>query len=379
MSGRRRARDWGLPFEGEPGAGNAITDVPGVEVGSVTRIEGDGELRVGHGPVRTGVTVIFPCGRKRPDRSVWAGSFAFNGNGEMTGQHWVRDAGHFAGPVALTNTHAVGMVHHGLTRWMVQHVASLRQEHQWYMPVVAETYDGLNNDINGLHLGEADVLAALDSARGGAVAEGNVGGGTGMMCYEFKGGTGTASRRVHIAERDYSVGVLLQANFGARDELSVCGVPVGRLWPRPGPLSALGDAETGSCIVIVATDAPLHPLQLQRLARRASLGLARTGTSGGVHSGDLMLAFSVAGTRRWSSASGFAGPAVKSLRFLEDHLNDALSRAAVQATEEAVINALLAADGMDTLKPGGLHIEALEPRQLLRLMRAWRPLGSVLQ
>ncbi len=372
----RRARDWGLPFLGETGPLNAITDVPGVEVGSLTRIEGDGVLQVGRGPVRTGITTVFPCGRAGADRSVWAGGFAFNGNGEMTGQNWVRDAGHFCGPVALTNSHAVGMVQHGLTRWMVRECTTMRRHHHWYMPVVAETYDGLCNDINGLHLTEADVLAALDSAAPGPVAEGNVGGGTGMMCYEFKGGTGTASRRVSASGQDWTVGVLLQANFGQRDEFTVLGVPVGRLWPEPGPLSALGGAETGSCVVLVATNAPLHPIQLQRLARRASFGLARTGTSGGVNSGDLMLAFSTAGARRWSSALHAPGAAIKPLRWLEDNLTDDISRAVVQATEEAVINAMLAAQDMSTLKPPGLVLRALEGQQLLRVMRGWRALPA---
>jgi len=346
LNPRPRGRQLGLPFVGETGPRNAITDVDGVEVGTFTRIDAADDPASGRGPARTGVTVIFPCGKARPDRSVWAAQFSLNGNGELTGSHWIHDAGHFTGPIALTNTHSVGMVHHGLTRWMVEHVSAMRTRHHWYLPVVAETYDGLTNDINALHIGESDVLAALDSARGGAVAEGNVGGGTGMQCYEFKGGTGTSSRRVTIDGRPFCVGVLVQANFGVREEFTVLGVPVGRLWPEDALLSEQGQGETGSVIVVIATDAPLHPLQLQRLARRGALGIGRTGTTGGVNSGDLMLAFSTCGSRRWSPAEMHHGESVKSLGFLDDNLSDALSRAAAHATEEAVLNAMLAARDM---------------------------------
>jgi D-aminopeptidase len=371
---RPRGRQLGLPFVGDTGAFNAITDVPGVEVGFFTRIDEPGALQVGHGPVRSGVTAIFPCGRAGADRSVWAGQFSFNGNGEMTGSHWIHDAGHFAGPVALTNTQSVGLVHHGLTRWMVRQVPAMRERHHWFMPVVAETYDGLTSDINGQHIGEADVLAALDSARAGLVAEGNVGGGTGMQCYEFKGGTGTASRRVQIEGLPFTVGVLVQANFGIREELSILGVPVGRQWPEGAVLTGAGQGETGSVVVIIATDAPLNPPQLQRLAKRGALGLARTGTTGGVNSGDIMLAFSTADSRRWNPAEMHHGEAIKTLRYLEDNLTDALHRACVLATEEAVVNALLAARDMSCIKPAGHTLQAIDTERLLDMLRKHRTL-----
>lgn len=369
-----RARELGLPFRGATGTHNAITDVPGVEVGYFTRIDDAQGAESNAGIARTGVTAIFPCGRQNPDRSVWAGQFNLNGNGEMTGSHWIHDAGYFTGPIALTNSHSVGMVHHGVTRWMVDHVPAMQSSHHWFLPVVAETYDGLTNDINGLHIGEADVKAALDSAQGGALREGNVGGGTGMQSYEFKGGTGTSSRVVTIEGKDYTVGVLVQSNFGVRDEFTVLGVPVGRFWPEGSFLTEMGRTETGSVIVIIATDAPLNPIQLQRLAKRGALGLARTGTSGGVNSGDIMLAFSTAGNRRWNPAETIHGDKVKAVAYLEDNLMDYLSAAAVQATEEAVINAMLAADDMSCTKPVGYVLKALAADRLLDIMSRYRPL-----
>lgn len=368
---RLRARELGLPFMGTPGAFNAITDVPGVEVGYFTRCDAGDHPHA----ARTGVTVVFPCGRAQPDRSVWAGQFSFNGNGEMTGTHWIHDAGYFTGPVAITNSHGVGMVHHGMTRWMIDKVPAMRSEHHWYLPVVAETYDGGTSDINGLHLTAEQTCEALDSARTGPLEEGNVGGGTGMLCYEFKGGTGTSSRRVRIDGQDWTVGVLVQANFGLRDELQVLGVPVGRLWPEDAPLTAQGRKETGSVIVVVATDAPLNPLQLRRLAKRASLGIARTGSTGGVNSGDLMLAFSTANARRWASADRHHGAALKQLGYFEDNLTDALHRATALATEEAVVNAMLAARDMSGLKPAGTVFKAIDPERLLREMGQFRHLG----
>jgi len=358
-----RGRELGLRFEGTPGAHNAITDVGGVEVGLLTRCEAT---------VRTGVTVIFPCGRLAPDRSVAAGQFSFNGNGEMTGSHWIRDAGHFAGPVAITNTHAVGLVHQSLTRWMIGRVPAMLREHCWYMPVVAETYDGATSDINALALTDGDVVAALESARGGLVAEGNVGGGTGMMCYEFKGGTGTSSRQVEVGGSAYTVGVLVQANFGLREDLRILGVPVGRLWPEDAPLSERARRETGSVIVVVATDAPLDALALRRLAKRASFGIARTGSTGGVGSGDLMLAFSTAGHRPWPAGDEL----ISTQPHLSDSATDGLNRATVQACEEAVINAMLAARDMALIKPAGPVFRAIDAARLQELMRRYRALDD---
>ncbi|MDC8786390.1 DmpA family aminopeptidase [Roseateles koreensis] len=367
-----RGRDLGLPFVGKTGPFNAITDVPGVEVGMYTRCEPGSTWQGNKGPVRTGVTTIFPRGRAGADQSVWAGQFSFNGNGEMTGTHWIHDAGYFSGPMAITNSHSVGMVHHGLTHWMIENVEAVRSHHHWFMPVVAETYDGATNDINGQHIGPEHVAQALDSARSGPVAEGNVGGGTGMMCYEFKGGTGTASRCVEIEGQQYTVGALVQANFGARQDLQILGVPIGQLWPEDAPLTELAMGETGSVVVVVATDAPLNPVQLKRLAKRGCLGITRTGTTGGVNSGDLMLAFSTANTRRWASAELHHGAAVKPLNCLEDNLTDELSRATALACEESVINAMLAAQDMSLIRPLGKTYKAIDHERLLRLMREHR-------
>lgn len=375
---RPRGRQLGLPFTGTPGPANAITDVPGVEVGYFTRIDAPGAVGPGRGPARTGVTAVFPRGRAGADQSVWAGQFSLNGNGEMTGTHWIRDAGHFAGPVVLTNTHGVGMAHHATTQWMVEHVGAMREHHHWFMPVVAETYDGMTSDINALHIAAADVRAALDGARGGALAEGNVGGGTGMQCYEFKGGTGTASRRLRLAGEDCHLGVLVQANFGVREEFSVLGVPVGRFWPEDAVLTQQGQRETGSVIVLIATDAPLHPVQLQRLARRGALGIGRTGSTGGVNSGDLMLAFSTRGSRRWNPAELQHGGDLKRLDFLEDNLMDPLSQAAAHATEEAVLNAMLAAQDMGCIKPAGRTLRAIDPVRLIDLLGRYRPLTGLI-
>ncbi len=362
---RPRGRALGLPFVGDTGPHNAITDVPDVAVGYHT-CTGPG--------VRTGVTVIFPCGRSTPAVSVWAGQFSFNGNGEMTGTHWIQDGGHFTGPIAITNSHSVGMVHHALVRWMVKQVPAMQTHHHWYMPVVAETYDGAANDINGQHVRPEHVEAALESARGGPVPEGNVGGGAGMMCYEFKGGSGTASRVVHIAGHDYTLGVFIQTNFGERQDLQLFGVPVGQLWPEDAPFSGRGQGETGSAIIVVATDAPLHPIQLQRLARRAAYGMARTGTTGGVNSGDIMIAFSTANRRAWNGADRIHGATIKTLNFLDDNLTDRLNRATVQACEEAIVNALLAAEDVVLIKPAGVHLRAIDTGRLLALLRTHRVL-----
>ena len=357
---KARGRELGLPFPGETGPHNAITDVPGVEVGFRTRIEGEGPLVPGRGPVRTGVTAILPLGRGGDPQPVWAGMYALNGNGEMTGTHWIHDGGYFVGPVCITNTHSVGVVHHAATRWMIRtYAAAWERHHLWAMPVVTETYDGVLNDINGQHLGEADALAALDSAAPGAVAEGNVGGGTGMIAYEFKGGTGTASRRLVLAGATFHLGVLVQANHGTRPWLRILGRPLGEEMPEDRLLSA----EQGSIIVIFGTDLPLAPHQLRRLAKRAAIGIGRGGTPGGNNSGDLFLAFSTANR---GPLPQLAGPR-RTFETINDECFDPIYLAAVEAVEEAVVNALLAAEDMSTLRPPGLLCRAIDPERLRRL------------
>src|SRR5213082_3119777 len=290
-----RARDLGIPFEGTPGKFNAITDVPGVEVGYTTLISGEGKLEVGKGPVRTGVTAILPRGHSSLNDPVYAGLFSLNGNGEMTGTAWVEESGFLEGPVVITNTHSVGVARDAVIQWRIKHGAADASGYWWSLPLVAETWDGFLNDTNGFHVKADDVFHALDSAHGGAIEEGSVGGGTGMVCYEFKGGNGTASRKIEIKTgkdkpaQSYTVGVFVQANFGRRALLTIAGVPVGKEIPG----TVYGE-DTGSCIAVVATDAPLLPNQLKRLARRVSLGLARTGTISGNGSGDLFIAFSTA-------------------------------------------------------------------------------------
>jgi D-aminopeptidase len=329
-----RARDLGVPFEGMPGPLNAITDVKGVEVGNTTLVSGQGKLVVGRGPVRTGVTAIFPRGKDSTDQ-VFAGWFSLNGNGEMTGTTWVEESGFLEGPVMLTNTHSVGVVRDAVIAWRVKKGRPAQSEYWWSLPVVAETWDGFLNDINGFHVKPQHVFDAIERARSGPVPEGNVGGGTGMICYEFKGGIGTSSRKLEEKFGGYTVGVLVQCNCGARDQLRIAGVPVGKEIPEH---PAYGD--TGSIIITVATDAPLLPHQLKRLARRASLGLARTGSVSGNGSGDIFIAFSTANP-------GASNPdAIAQLRMLPNDRMDPLFAATVEATEEAIVNALVAAETM---------------------------------
>jgi len=328
-----RARDLGVPFDGTPGPLNAITDVKGVEVGQTTLISGNGKLVVGSGPVRTGVTAILPRGKASED-SVFAGWFSLNGNGEMTGTTWVEESGFLEGPVMITNTHSVGTVRDAVIAWRVKHGFS--GEYPWSLPVVAETWDGYLNDINGFHVKPAHAFAAIDSAKSGAVPEGNVGGGTGMICHEFKGGIGTSSRKLDAKSGGYTLGVLVQCNYGLRAQLRIAGVPVGReimdnlVWSQ----------ETGSIIVVVATDAPLLPHQLKRLARRVSLGLARNGSVSGNGSGDIFIAFSTANPNAVSPKGN------ASLTMLPNDSMGSLFEATVEATEEAIINALTAAETM---------------------------------
>ena len=362
----RRARDLGLPLPGQPGPLNAITDVPGVAVGfttlkSLAAAPGDRQ-------VYTGVTAVLPRGHARKPTPVWAGQFDLNGNGEMTGTHWIADAGYFVGPVCLTNTHSVGIVHHACVRWMIdQYAEHFRQHHAWAMPVVAETYDGMVNDICGLHIEERHALEALRAARGGTVAEGNVGGGAGSATYEFKGGTGTSSRQAVIGEHRYTIGVLVQSNFGKRRDLNVLGVPVGAHLTDDVVDAAREQRERGSIIVLIATDAPLAPTQLQRLAKRGAIGIGRTGTSGGHYSGDLILAFSVANDC-YLPAIGEPQPHSFRTEWLNDAHLDHLYRAAVEAIEESVLNALLAAESVATIKPAGFVLKAIDHDELLAVM-----------
>src|ERR1700675_422518 len=284
-----RARDLGVPFDGTPGPNNAITDVRGVEVGHTTLISGNGKLKVGEGPVRTGVTAIHPRGKDAND-SVFGAWFTLNGNGEMTGTTWPEDSGFLNGPILITNTHSVGVVRDAVIAWKVKRGEPDIEGYWWSLPVVAETWDGYLNDINGFHVKPEHVFHALDSAHGGPVEEGNVGGGTGMICNEFKGGIGTASRVLDAKTGGYTVGVLVQCNYGRRDQLRIAGVRVGREIPD----HTLRDEDIGSIIVVVATDAPLIPTQLKRVARRISLGLGRDGSFASDGSGDIFIAFSTA-------------------------------------------------------------------------------------
>jgi len=359
-----RARDLGVPFEGTPGTLNAITDVAGVEVGLVTLIDGDGPLVQGKGPIRTGVTAILPRGKASTD-PVMAGWFSLNGNGEMTGTTWVKESGFLEGPVFITNTHSVGVVRDASIAWGLKHGATLQP---WSLPVVAETWDGALNDINGFHVKPEHVFAALDGATAGAVREGSVGGGTGMVCYQFKCGTGTSSRKLDANAGGYTVGVLVQANHGRRAELRIAGVPVGAeipvLPPRPrAPAEPAADREMGSIIIVVATDAPLLPHQLERIARRASLGLARTGATSGNGSGDIFIAFSTA------NAKAAGATDVASVQMLSNDRISALFSATVQATEEAIVNALVAAETMTGAN--GRVVEALPHETLKALLKKY--------
>ncbi len=330
-----RARDLGVPFDGTPGPLNAITDVKGVEVGHTTLISGEGQLKVGVGPVRTGVTAVLPRGKDSND-AVFAGWFTLNGNGEMTGTTWMEESGFLDGPVMITNTHSVGVVRDAVIAWKVKRNQPDPEGYWWSLPVVAETWDGYLNDVNGFHVKPEHAIQALDSAHGGPVEEGNVGGGTGMICNEFKGGIGTASRVLDPKDGGYTVGVLVQCNYGERDQLRIAGVPVGREIPE----HTVWKDDVGSTIVVVATDAPLIPTQLKRLAKRASLGLGRDGTFSGNGSGDIFIAFSTANP-------GAIGPeGLHQITMLPNDQIDPLFLATVQATEEAVINAMVAAETM---------------------------------
>lgn len=371
-----RARDLGIPFAGTTGTWNALTDVPGVEVGYTTLIEGEGEVKVGTGPIRTGVTAILPRGKQDRLNPVWAGHYNLNGNGEMTGTHWINEAGYFISPICITNTHSVGMVHHATVSWMIdQYSGTFQDDHAWPMPVIAETCDGLTNDACGLHVRQEHVHAALNSAKSGPLAEGNVGGGTGMVSYEFKGGTGTASRKIKIANRDYLVGSLVQSNFGVRHEFTVLGVPVGKHMTENAVISQLLGHEQGSIIVIIGTDLPLLPIQLHRLAKRAAIGIGRTGTSGGHYSGDIFLAFSTANEIELPGMMQ-EQPDSFGLEFINEYHLDTVFEATVQAIEEAIINAMIAAESMTTVKPPGYTLEAIDHGRLQDILRQYGRLNN---
>lgn len=336
-----RARDLGVPFDGTPGPMNAITDVAGVEVGYKTIIKGSGKLVRGKGPVRTGVTAILPRGKTYDP--VFAGWHALNGNGEMTGTTWITESGFLEGPVMITNTHSVGVVHDAVIEWQVKHgfYEGLPGEPDvfWSLPVVAETWDGDLNDINGFHVTKKDTFDALDAAKSGAVAEGNVGGGTGMICHEFKGGTGTASRVLSKDDGGYTIGALVQANYGIRKTMRIAGVPINDEIPDllPGGPQA---EEHGSIIVVVATDAPLLPHQLRRVAQRASLALGRMGSYASNGSGDIFIAFSTANSKAAYRLEN------QTALFVPNDAMGPIFLAAVEATEEAIVNALVAAQTM---------------------------------
>jgi D-aminopeptidase len=360
-----RARDLGVPFDGNPGRNNAITDVKGVEVGHTTLISGEGKLVVGKGPVRTGVTAIHPRGRTSND-AVFAAWFTLNGNGEMTGTTWVDDSGFLNGPVMITNTHSVGVVRDAVIAWKIKHGTPDMEGYFWSLPVVAETWDGWLNDINGFHVKPEDAFHALDTAHSGPVEEGNVGGGTGMVCNEFKGGIGSSSRVLDAKAGGYTIGVLVQCNYGRRDQLRIAGVPVGKeISDRP----AYGKKDdTGSIIVIVATDAPLIPTQLKRMARRVSLGLGRDGSYSGDGSGDIFLAFSTANP----GAVGTKG--LPQLTMLPNDSLDPIFLATVQATEEAVVNAMVAAETMKGINDH--EVVALPHDRLRDVLKKYNRLGK---
>jgi D-aminopeptidase len=332
-----RARDLGIPFEGEPGPLNAITDVAGVAVGHATLVSSPDP----RSEVRTGVTAILPRGRTSANVPVFGAWFSLNGNGEMTGAAWIEESGMVDGPVMLTNTHSVGVVRDAVIAWRIRFGHADASGYWWSLPIVAETWDGYLNDINGFHVQAEHVDEALARARGGEVEEGNVGGGTGIVCHEFKCGIGTASRRVKIGRERYVVGVLVQANYGIRDTLRIAGVPVGqhlrqhRVYTDPAIAQ-----DSGSIIIVVATDAPLLPHHLKRIARRAALGLARNGSYAGNGSGDLFIAFSTA------NADATASQSIGTANFVANDLQDPLFRATVEATEEAIVNAMIAARDM---------------------------------
>ena len=365
-----RARDLGVPFDGTPGPLNAITDVSGVTVGHTTLISGEGKREIGKGPVRTGVTAVLPRGKDSMSNPVFAGWWSLNGNGEMTGTTWVEESGFLEGPVMITNTHSVGVVRDAVIQWRVNHGQPDPTGYWWSLPVVAETWDGWLNDINGFHVRPEHVFHAIDSAKSGRVEEGNVGGGTGMVCNGFKGGIGTASRRLDAKESGYAVGVLVQCNYGTKDNLRIAGIPVGREIAAEDPYAgtSFGKDDHGSIIVVVATDAPLVAHQLKRLARRVSLGLGRNGSISGNGSGDIFIAFSTA------NPGAAAADHVVDLKMLPNDKLGPVFAATVQATEEAVINAMVAAETMTGIE--NHKVIALPHEKLREVLKKYNRLAQ---
>ena len=361
LKAKPRARDLGVPFDGTPGPLNAITDVAGVTVGHTTLISGEGKLQVGKGPVRTGVTAVLPRGKDSMMNPVFAGWFAQNGNGEMTGTTWVEESGFLEGPVMITNTHSVGVVRDAVIQWRVAHGQHDASGYWWSLPVVAETWDGYLNDINGFHVKPEHAFHAIDTAHSGAVDEGNVGGGTGMVCNGFKGGIGTASRKLPEKDGGYTVGVLVQCNYGSRQNFRVAGIPVGREITSEDPYAYQPSdiAERGSIIIVIATDAPLIAHQLKRLAHRATLGLGRNGSISGNGSGDIFIAFSTANSGADSTDK------IADVKMLPNDSLDPVFAATVQATEEAIINAMIGAESMTGID--NHHVTAL-PHEKLRIV-----------
>lgn len=335
-----RARDLGIPFEGTPGQNNAITDVKGVEVGFKTLISGSGKLIPGKGPVRTGVTAIFPKGKGSLDR-VFAAWFTLNGNGEMTGTTWIAESGGLGSPILITNTHSVGVVRDAVIEWHLKRMKPGSYDGDVSLPVVAETWDGFLNDINGFHVTKQDAFDAMESAKSGPVSEGNVGGGTGMIAHGFKGGTGTSSRKLDANLGGYTLGVLVQANYGRRSSLQIAGVPVGKEITDLMSQEGKKDTDQGSIIVVVATDAPLLPHQLERVVKRVSLGIGLMGGTGGNSSGDIFIAFSTANPEVTKNEG------IAHLEMLPNDQINPLFQAAIEATSEAIVNAMVAAETME--------------------------------
>jgi len=372
-----RARDYGIPFDGITGKLNAITDVAGITVGQVTIIKGEGTLIKGKGPIRTGVTAILPRGKEFAP--VYASWYALNGNGDMTGTHWITESGFLETPILITNTGNVGIVRDAAWQWMDnnKYYTPFYKDHWYAYPVVAETYDGMFNDINGQHVKKEDVWKALDSAKSGPVEEGSVGGGTGMMCYGFKGGIGTSSRIIHKDFGGYTVGVLVQANHGVRSQLTIAGVPVGKelkdtLLPKfdlpTGGIANQLKNETGSIIIVLATDAPVLPDQLKRLAQRIPLGLTRTGAIGGNGSGDIFIAFSTA------NKNAFSNDKAQQVTTMPNELMNALFTATIQATEEAIINAVFAGKAMVGINGNTMY--GLPKEAVVRIMKKYNRINK---
>jgi D-aminopeptidase len=364
-------RKLGLPFEGLTGPHNAITDVPGVEVGYSTIIKEEVEnLKIGKGPVRTGVTAILPRGKQKKLKQCFAGVHSFNGNGEVTGSHWIHDGGYFSSPICITNTHSVGIAHQATIKWMVENYRQqYHDEHLWALPVIAETYDGLLNDINGFHVKEEHVFEALNNTTSGKIEEGNVGGGTGMIAYEFKGGTGTSSRKVKVEGKEFNIGTLVQANYGRRDWLKVLGVPVGKHLTN----DRIYQKEMGSIIVVIATDIPLLPGQLKRLAKRGSIGIGRSGSPGGNDSGDIFIAFSTANEMEVQQEESMLHAT-----YLNDEYLDDVYEQTCHAIDEAVISAMLSAESVPIIKQSddvhGKVAKAIDHEELLNLLKQYNRL-----